>query len=115
MSVIYARLINSFKFKYQCTFLARFDKLDEDDVMLDEIEIFINLKMNHNLTESDLRDINIRWDLERQIQQQEMKDSGWRFDKVISMTIYFYKTQELNATNYVKLPIRSNSLLNCQK
>ena len=26
MSVIYARLINSFKFKYQCTFLARFDK-----------------------------------------------------------------------------------------
>ena len=49
---------------------------------LDEIELFINLKINHNLTETDLKKINIRWDLERQIQQQEMKDSGWRFDKI---------------------------------
>ena len=28
----------------------------------------------------------------------EMKDSGWRFDKIISMTIYFYKTQDLNGS-----------------
>ena len=31
-----------------------------------------------------------------------MKDSGWRFDKIISMTIYFYKTQELNGGNLCK-------------
>ena len=43
-----------------------------------------------------------------------MKDSGWRFDKIISMTIYFYKTQELNGSNYVKLPLRSNAILNIQ-
>ena len=55
MSVIYTRLINSFKFKYQCTFLARFDKQDEDNQLLDETELFINLKINHNLTESDLK------------------------------------------------------------
>ena len=67
MSVIYARLINSFKFKYQCTFLSRFDKQDEDNQFLDETELFINLKINHNLTESDLKKINIRSDLERQI------------------------------------------------
>ena len=30
MCMIYARLINQYKFKYQCTFLA-FDKQDEDD------------------------------------------------------------------------------------
>ena len=114
MAFIYARLKNQYKFKYQCAFLCRFDKLDEDNVMLDEIELFINLKINHNLTERDLRNINFRWDLERQIQQQEMKDSGWRFDKVISMTIYFYKTQEINGSNYVKLPIRSNAILNIQ-
>ena len=30
------------------------------------------------------------------------------------MTIYFYKTQELNGTSYVKLPIRSNAILNIQ-
>ena len=83
--------------------------------LLDETELFINLKINHNLTESDLRNINIRWDLERQIQQQEMKDSGWRFDKIISMTIYFYKTQELNGSNYVKIPLRSKCYIKYSK
>ena len=33
-----------------------------------------------------------------------MKDSGWRFDKLVSMTIYFYKTKELNGSSYVKIP-----------
>ena len=73
MATIYAKLISQFKFKYQCSFLARFDKQDEDGELLDEIELFINLKMNHNLTESDLKKINIQWDLERQIQQQEIE------------------------------------------
>ena len=91
-------------------FLARFD---EEFGEVDETELFINLNINQNLTESDLKNF-IRWDLERQIQNQEMKDSGWRFDKIISMTIYFYKTQELNGPSYVKLPIRSNAILNIQ-
>ena len=43
-----------------------------------------------------------------------MKDSGWRFDKILSMTIYFYKTQELNGSTYLKIPIRSNAILNIQ-
>ena len=114
MSVIYARLINQYKFKYQCVFLCNFDKQGEMGEILDETELFINLNINHNLTESDINKINIRWDLERQIQKQEMKDSGWRFDKIISMTIYFYKTQELNGSSYVKLPLRSNAILNIQ-
>ena len=38
---------------------------------LDEIELFINLKINQNLTENDLKKINIRWDLERQIQNKK--------------------------------------------
>ena len=41
MSVIYARLINQYKFKYQCTFLAKFDKQSEDNEILDETELFI--------------------------------------------------------------------------
>ena len=40
-----------------------------------------------------------------------MKDSGWRFDKVNSMTIYFYTTGELNGSNYVKIPLRTNAIL----
>ena len=49
--------------------------------------------------------------LEHHIQQQEMKDSGWRCDKINSMTIFFYKTGELNGSNYAKIPSTSNATL----
>ena len=114
MAIIYARLINQYKFKYQIVFSARFDKQDEDGLLLDEIEMYINLNMNHNLTQSDIDSINITFPLENQIQQQEMKDSGWRFNKVNSMTIYFYKTTEMNGSNYIKIPLRSNAILNIE-
>ena len=44
-----------------------------------------------------------------------MKDSGWRFDKINSMTNYFFKTGELNGSNYVKFPRRTNAILNIEK
>ena len=114
MSIIYARLLNQYKIRYQTVFSARFDKQDEDGQILDETELFINLNINQNLTQSDIDNINITFPLERQIQQQEMKDSGWRFDKLYSMTIYFYKTNDLNGSNYVKIPLRSNAILNIE-
>ena len=43
-----------------------------------------------------------------------MKDSGWRFDKINSMTIYFYETGEMNGSNYVKNLLRSNVILNIE-
>ena len=114
MAIIHARLINQYKFRYQTVFSARFDKQDEHGQLLDETELFINLNINQNLTESDLDNINITFPLEIQIQQQEMKDSGWRFDKLYSMTIYFYKTNDLNGSNYIKIPLRSNAILNIE-
>ena len=114
MSIIYARLINQYKFRYQTVFSARFDKQDEDGQLLDETELFINLNINQNLTQSDIDNINITFPLEYQIQKQEMKDSGWRFDKLYSMTIYFYKTSEMNGSNYIKIPLRSNAILNIE-
>ena len=90
LAVIYARLINQCKFRYQTVFSARFDKQDENNRVLDETELFINLNINHNLTQSDRDNIDIKSPLDDQIQQQQMKDSGWRFDKINSMTIYFY-------------------------
>ena len=114
MSIIYARLINQYKFRYQVVFSARFDKQDEDGLLLDETELFINLNINQNLTQSDIDNINITFPLECQIQQQEMKNSGWRFDKLLSMTIYFYKTNDLNGLNYIKKPLRTNAILNIE-
>ena len=41
MSIIHARLINQYKFRYQTVFSARFHKQDEDDQLLDETDLFI--------------------------------------------------------------------------
>ena len=112
LSIIYARLLNQYIFKYQTVFSARFDKHDEDNQLLDETELFINLNINHKLTQTDIDNKDIKSPLEHQIRQQEMKISGWRSDKINSMTVYFYKTGELNRSNYVKIPLTSNAMLN---
>ena len=70
------------------------------------------MNINHNLAETDINNIDVKSPLQHQIQQQAMKDSGWRFDKINSMTIYFYKTGELNGSNYVKIPLRTIAILN---
>ena len=112
--VIFARLINLYKFKYQTVFSARFDKQKEDNQVVDETELYINLNIYHNLPETDINNIDVKSPLEHQIQQQEMKDSRWRFDKINSMTIYFYKTGEKNSSNYVEVPWRTNAILNLE-
>ena len=58
MATIYARLKNQYELKYQSTFSARFDKPDENNLVLDETDLFNNLKNNHYLTESDIDDID---------------------------------------------------------
>ena len=112
LSVIYARLINQYKFNYHVLFSASFYKINEEDQRSDEIELFSNLNINNNLTESDINNIDIKSQLEHQIQSQETKESGWIFDKINSMKIRFYKTDELNGSSYVKIPLRSNALIN---
>ena len=114
LSVFYARLINQYKFRYQTVFLATFDKQDENNQVLDETDLLKNVNINHNLTQTDIDKIDVKSPLEHQIQQQEMKDSGWRFDKINSMTLYFYRINEMNGSNYVKIPLRSNAILNIE-
>ena len=115
LSPIYARIINLYKFRYQTVFSEKFDKQNEDNQVLDETEFFINLNINHNLTQTDIDNIDVKSPLEHQIQQQLMKNSGWRFEKkLVSMTKYFYKTGELNGSNYVKIPLRSNAILHIE-
>ena len=43
-----------------------------------------------------------------------MKYSGWQIDKINTRTIYIFKTGELNGSNYVKIPLRSNAILNTE-
>ena len=109
-SVIYARLKNQYRFKYQTVFSARIDKQDEDNQVLDETELFNKLNINHNLTETDIDNIDIKSPLEHHIQQKEMKYRGRVFAKISSMIIYFYKTSEMNGSSYVKNPLRSSAI-----
>ena len=115
LSLIYARLVNQYIFKYQTVVSARFDKQDEDNQVLYKTEIFINLNTNHNLKETNIDNIDVISPSEHKIQQQEMKDPGWRFDKTNSMNFFIYKTGELNGSNYVKIPLRSNAIMNNEK
>ena len=106
MAGVYATLENQYKFKNPTVFSARFDKQEEDNQVLDDTEIFINLNNNHKLPETDNDNIDIESLLEHRIQNQEMKSSGWNFDKIISMTILFYKTGELHGSSFVKVPLK---------
>ena len=94
MVTIYARLINQYKFKYHILFSASFYKINEEDQPSDEIELFITLNINNNLTETYINNFDNISQLERQIQVQETKESGWIFDKINSMKIKLYKTRE---------------------
>ena len=111
-STFYARLLKQFEFKYHTLFSTSFCKINEDHQRSDETELFINLKITHKLTESDIDKIIVRSQLEHQIQFQETKESDWIFDKNNSMRTRFYKTGELDGSSYVKSLLRSNALIN---
>ena len=64
MAAIYAGLINQYRLEYQKVFLARFDKQDEDNQVANEIELYINLNNNQNLTESDIDNIDVKSSVE---------------------------------------------------
>ena len=75
--------------------------------------MFFDLNINRNLTENDIIDIGAKFQFEHQIQIQETKESVSMFDKMNSMKKKcFYKPRELNGSSYVKIPLRSNALIN---
>ena len=77
-------------FKYHIFFSAIFYNINEEDQRSDKIEIFVNLNINNNLTENDIDKIDVKPQLEHQIQIQESKESDWTFDKINSMKTRFY-------------------------
>ena len=73
MFVIYARLLNQYKFKDLTLFSATFYETNEEDQRNIETDLFIKLNINHNLTESDIDNIDVKYQLEHQNQIQETK------------------------------------------
>ena len=66
---------------------------------------------NNNLTAFDIKNINLKSQQEHQIQIQETKEKGWILDEINSMKISLCETGDINGSNYVKIPLRSNAIL----
>ena len=111
MATVYAILINQYKIKYHIFYSATFYKINEQDQRSDETDLFIILNINNNLTETDIKHIDVKSQLQHQTEIQETKESGWIFEKINSMKIRFHKLGELNGSSYVTFPLRSNALI----
>ena len=68
------------------------------------------MNINHNSTEADMKNIDVKSQLEHQIQIQETEEGGWFFDKINSRKLKIYKTGELKRSVYVENPLRSNAI-----
>ena len=112
MAHIYARFINQYKFKYHLSFMLLCNNFEEDGDIRREAEMTINLNMVNNLTQSEIDNVNVQWEVEAGKQNLEMRNSGWNFQRVISMTISFYNTGNMDGSSYVKIPLRSSALVN---
>ena len=112
MATVYASLINQYTFKNLIIFSSSFYKINEEYQRSDEIEFFIILIINDKLTEKDFDKMDIKSQLEHQIQIQETKESGWNFDKIIQKEKRFYEPGKLNGSNFVEIPLRSSALIN---
>ena len=112
MAHIYSQFVNQYKFKYQLSFMLLFCKFEEDGDIIKEAEMTVTLKMTNNLTQSEIDNVNIQWDLETRKQNLEMQESGWVFQRVNSMTISFYNTGNMDGSSYVKIPLKSSAIVN---
>ena len=112
MAHIYAKFINQYKFKYQLSFMLFFNKFEEDGGITKEAEMVVNINMVNNLTQSEIDIANIQWEVEARKQNLEMRDSGWDFQRVNSMTKSFYNTGYMDGSSYVKIPLRPSAILN---
>ena len=75
MATSHDGLIIQYKCKYHKLFSTSFYQINEEDQRSDEIEIFNNLNINHILTETDINYIDVKYQLQHQMQNQEAKDS----------------------------------------
>ena len=88
-----------------------FNKFEEDGAIRKEAEMVVNINMVNNLTQSEIDNTNIHWEVEARKQNLEIRESGWHFQRINSMTISFYNTGNMDGSSYVKITLRSSAIL----
>ena len=53
------------------------------------------MNISHNLTQTDIDKIDVISPLKHKIHDEEMKNSSWQFNKINSMTVYFYNDSNI--------------------
>ena len=64
-----SKLMFQYKFRYQLICLVLFNKNGVDNEILPELDLPITLSSAHNLTHSELDNINLQWTLENRIKK----------------------------------------------
>ena len=118
MAINYGELIQEnlwrqFNFKIKVYANVRYEKY---------AEVAPREKLNHqtpieninNLTRLQLNDLDFITRLEHEIRRRQMQGSGWNFQDINYLKIYFHKSNASNGRTYFKFPIRTNSSLNIQ-
>ena len=91
-----------------------FDKQDENGQLLQEIELFNTSSINQNLTQ--FYNDKVGFQIEQQVQNQETKDSGWKFEKKNkSRKIHIHRTTELKDLSFFLNSIEIFSYLDYSK
>ena len=106
--------MNKYNFKSLTISSLRLDQQDEDGQMLDEIELYTNLKFNRNLTKTDIENNDNKSSLEQKIQWHKFEYSGWKFDNISSLIMYFFRIVAMNGSSWVKFPLRCSPILNIE-
>ena len=113
LSIKYGELIRQFKFKIR--FYANVKYLLEYEAELpEESNHYIGVDIIHILTRIQLNDIDNMTELDNEIETRDMEGSGWNFQGISHLKIYFHKTNPINGMTYKKFPIRTNAILNIQ-
>ena len=113
MAIKYGILINQFKFKIRFYANVRYLK-EQGGELSEEVNHYIGVDIIHILTRLQLNDIDIMTELDNGIENRDMEGSGWNFQGINHLKIYFHKTNPINGQTYIKFPIRSNAILNIQ-
>ena len=92
-------------------FPGRFDKQDEKDQLLAEIELYIIFKFNRILTESDIDNNGIWSQLQQQIQNQVTNVNGWKIDIITSTILFFFRRKWFT---FYKIMFRYSTTLNVE-
>ena len=113
MAIKYGELIRQNKFKIKVFANVRHIK-DHEDEPIEEVNQLIGIDVINILTRIEINDLDFSIALDNERLRRDMLGSGWNLQGINHLKIYFHKTNDINGRTYIKIPIRSNAILNIQ-